>query len=187
MARPVSDVVNSGGGRDPNFTGSGNLTPRSSQVLQDKTSARPPLPTSSSSSNKDKEAYPNPRDSGRWDNAPNFRGSNAQLQARTPSPYMAGLKSSSVSKSEANIAARSGEDTPRADGLQRSAEVAQRTAVPSGCYSVTNGCLQHDTYPYTPPTYITNGGSKEDSTCSSNQVRPVNEWVEAIIIGFFQL
>ena len=81
--------------------------------------------------------------------------------ARTPSPYQQaqpGSGRNSVSKSESNLASK--------DSLDGSSP-REPQPVSSGHYSVSNGCLRHDSYSSYSPAY--NGGSKEDSTCSSNQ------------------
>ncbi|KAK7108595.1 hypothetical protein V1264_016304 [Littorina saxatilis] len=78
------------------------------------------------------------------------------IDARTPSPYQSQISGNrnSVSKSETNL-------TKVSDGS------SPREPVSSGHYSVSNGCLRHESYSYSP--VYNNGGSKEDSTCSSNQ------------------
>ena len=82
--------------------------------------------------------------------------------ARTPSPYQQaqpGSGRNSMSKSESNLTGK--------DSLDGSSP-REPQPVSSGHYSVSNGCLRHDSYPSSySPAY--NGGSKEDSTCSSNQ------------------
>ena len=84
--------------------------------------------------------------------------------ARTHSPYQTPQPNSgrnSVSKSESNLTGKDsdGNSSPR-----------EPQPVSSGHYSVSNGCLRHDSFStYSPVQYNGNGGSKEDSTCSSNQ------------------
>ena len=77
--------------------------------------------------------------------------------ARTQSPYQPQVLNSRnvVSKSENNLIKDLDTSSPR-----------EPQSESSGHYSVTNGCLRHDSYSYSP---VFNGGSKEDSTCSSNQ------------------
>ena len=83
------------------------------------------------------------------------------LRSGSPNPYQPRANEVShnagrpESRSEGNVS-RQGETSSHGESQP----------VPSGHYSVTNGCLRHESFSYGP---VYNEGSKEDSTCSSNQ------------------
>ncbi|KAK7494528.1 hypothetical protein BaRGS_00014181 [Batillaria attramentaria] len=79
------------------------------------------------------------------------------VNASRESPRSAQAGRNSVSKSESNLA-----------GESNTVGREQTTPVSRGPHSqrYSSGCLQHDDYSY---SSVYNGGSKEDSTCSSNQ------------------